>query len=911
MSASPTGKIARDENYSPVIAFLDNVANEIKSVTPETPLPTVANFLVVAKTSELPRPSSTTASAGDLLGTSIAITGMDAVEPVAQVSTLTPANVNINDTFTAIINGVSISYVATAATVKNVVDGLVDAINNSSQGDIVNAENTTDSKVTITAQTAGIAFTITSSVVTGIGLNTQTLITSTTQANIPASPQIYDFGATPFTPHIDTIYKVVINGTTVSFTCTVATVANVVNGLVSAINNDVTVKDVVLAEAVDSATRMTITAKVAGTSFTAVTATAVAEVYRVTPAHVQVGDTFTVVINGTSIDFIATVATVANVTLGLTNAINGTTGIQDLVLAADQTTYLSITSKTAGTPFTCTSSATAGTTTTNQKTTVATTTPNTPYTAPEAQQEKLTPAIVEIGDIFTATINGHACSYEATEATVADVCNGLAATINLNVDVKDDVTAVDHVTYITIISEIAGTGFTCVPSTTDGGGNNTQTLTKETLQVNVVEIPAVAQVSTATPANVEIDDTFRVTINSHNVDFVATAATVANVVAGLVSAINADVTVKDVVLAENITSTYVKITAKVAGTAFTIAGSAIAGTGANNQSAASVLYTNNVQAVTVQQIVANQAAVAQVSRVTPTNVEVNDSFSVTVNGTVKTFVATVATAANVTAGLQALLDALPAVSASDQNTYVEIVADVAGTSFTISSTTINGISPNTQTLTVATTTPNTPDGLGNVILAESAAHGLTVDQLYPCTIAGVVGNTNANGNRMIKPKSTITFEIYDTDGVTPIVSNAAWISGGVVACVHYFKDIINKTGGRGILRSWRITIENDALITTSFTLFLYRSQPTTVADNAAKTVLYSNRTALLGYVAGTARQFFPTNSDSLQIVGTTSIEVASDTKDIYAELITDAGITIQASKRISIELSIEQRQSIS
>jgi hypothetical protein len=50
---------------------------------------------------------------------------------------------------------------------------------------------------------------------------------------------------------------------------------------------------------------------------------------------------------------------------------------------------------------------------------------------------------------------------------------------------------------------------------------------------------AVPQVNTITPASVGIGNTFNVTINSKTVSFVATAATVANVVAGLLAALQA------------------------------------------------------------------------------------------------------------------------------------------------------------------------------------------------------------------------------------------------------------------------------------------------------------------------------------------------------------------------------------
>jgi L-cystine uptake protein TcyP (sodium:dicarboxylate symporter family) len=68
-----------------------------------------------------------------------------------------------------------------------------------------------------------------------------------------------------------------------------------------------------------------------------------AQVDDITPAVVEIGDTFTVTINGTSVSFVATVATVANVTAGLTAAINGNATLSALVTAVDNTTKVTIT----------------------------------------------------------------------------------------------------------------------------------------------------------------------------------------------------------------------------------------------------------------------------------------------------------------------------------------------------------------------------------------------------------------------------------------------------------------------------------------------------------------------------------------------------------------------------------------
>ena len=81
---------------------------------------------------------------------------------VAQVSTLTPTNVEVGDVFTATINGKSISFTATAATVENVVAGLVAAWNASTIPEMleITASDEGDGKVTLTHGTAGVPFSV-------------------------------------------------------------------------------------------------------------------------------------------------------------------------------------------------------------------------------------------------------------------------------------------------------------------------------------------------------------------------------------------------------------------------------------------------------------------------------------------------------------------------------------------------------------------------------------------------------------------------------------------------------------------------------------------------------------------------------------------------------------------------------
>ena len=91
----------------------------------------------------------------------------------------------------------------------------------------------------------------------------------------------------------------------------------------------------------------------------------VSQINTLTPAAVDIGDTFTVTINTKAITFTATVATVANVTAGLVALLQASAEPEFARITwTDSTTLITATAKVAGTPFTQTSSSTGGTLTT-------------------------------------------------------------------------------------------------------------------------------------------------------------------------------------------------------------------------------------------------------------------------------------------------------------------------------------------------------------------------------------------------------------------------------------------------------------------------------------------------------------------------------------------------------------------
>lgn len=108
----------------------------------------------------------------------------------------------------------------------------------------------------------------------------------------------------------------------------------------------------------------------------------------------------------------------------------------------------------------------------------------------------VTPANVEIGDIFTITFSSEPdstgsvstadVSFTATAATVANVTAGLAAAVAASTEelVEDVIAAVDNTTKVTLTNTEAGIPFYVTTSTTNGGGADTQTLTPVVVQTN-------------------------------------------------------------------------------------------------------------------------------------------------------------------------------------------------------------------------------------------------------------------------------------------------------------------------------------------------------------------------------------------------------------------------------------------
>ena len=311
-----------------------------------------------------------------------------------------------------------------------------------------------------------------------------------------------------------------------------------------------------------------------------------------------------------------------------------------------------------------------------------------------AQISTLTPANVEIGDIFTATINSVDIQFVATATTVANVTAWLTAAINLSAE-NWVVTAVDWTTLITITSDVAWTAFTLTGTATNGWGNDTQTLTAATWTANVA---AVAQVDTVTLTGTSGTAVMSgVGGLSEPITFaLAWTTDLTQTAADFVTTSAADYAVVGITVTSSAAT--IIFTAAVAWTA---------------HAAPVVTNATGDLAGTNAATTANVAAVAQISTATPALVEIGDTFTATLNGTAVAFVATAATVANVTAGLTAAINLSAqagVLTAVDSTTTVTITSDAAWTAFTITCAATAWGWDDTQSLTAATGTANVSAG---------------------------------------------------------------------------------------------------------------------------------------------------------------------------------------------------------
>jgi len=148
------------------------------------------------------------------------------------------------------------------------------------------------------------------------------------------------------------------------------------------------------------------------------------------------------------------------------------------------------------------------------------------------------------------------------------------------------------------------------------------------------------------------------------------------------------------------------------------------------------------------------------------------------------------------------------------------------------------------------------------IVITCTAHGLADGD--PVTIAGITGNTNANGDYYAKVTgySATTFALYtDKALTTPRAGNGAHGGTGLVHRLFRLKNIFRTAGGSGYITKVRVITDLSTWV-DRLKLHFYSTPISAIADNAVFTLLWANRAARLGAATMPAMATEGTGSDS-------------------------------------------------
>ncbi len=188
-------------------------------------------------------------------------------------------------------------------------------------------------------------------------------------------------------------------------------------------------------------------------------------------------------INGTVVAFTSSTTAILSATAAV-NAANSTPAITagwTVTNAGGTSATVTVTRLTAGTAgnFTMTSTATTNTFITNGAS------PSTNGTNNTAQVDTVTPANVEIGDIFTLGYSGTTVSFTATAATAINAANGLITNWNANTTLAAIATATGTGSGTVILTAVtANTAYTFSTAVQNGTHNAVGLTIQATLSMN-------------------------------------------------------------------------------------------------------------------------------------------------------------------------------------------------------------------------------------------------------------------------------------------------------------------------------------------------------------------------------------------------------------------------------------------
>ena len=486
----------------------------------------------------------------------------------AQVDTvnLGAGTYDVGDAITLTVGQTSASYTVQAGDSLNAIAaGLRHAINNGTPGATVTAA-LSGNNVTLTAATAGTAFS------SSVSVSDQTALTNTatlthTQANQTAQAQVETFNFGTASLNSQDSISVTINTHVYSVTSTATTaVGTAIDSLVTQINSanlGVTAAKV--------GGLLTVTANSVGTAFTAsgsmtdhTAATNAGQPTDTTTTnnlvgHVQhstvtlgntpydAGDVIKVTINDGANHVASYTVTGGETNADIVNALRSTingmglslqASVQNGVLKLDGTSEASTFQVTAETENTGFQTNTAD---------LATATPNQQLVLAVKQVETITfdaPQTLDIGDVYSVKIGNTTIEYvvDGTEGSLAKVLSNLKGFINIE-SANLGLTATSDATSIVLTASAAGTGFNFEPAHVTNaleGGNAAYAVTA--LFDVTANRPISVQVDTVTVNGGDLDagDTLTITVDGVSANYqVGANDSTADALLGLKAAINA------------------------------------------------------------------------------------------------------------------------------------------------------------------------------------------------------------------------------------------------------------------------------------------------------------------------------------------------------------------------------------
>ena len=441
----------------------------------------------------------------------------------------------------------------------------------------------------------------------------------------------------------------------------------------------------------------------------------------------------------------------------LVSALNGnatTSGFS--TAAAGGSNTLTLTSKTAGDPFSITSIGSTGSTgtisrATNQANVVA---------VAQVDTYNISGMTVETGDTMTVTLDGS--TYTTASLTASASATDVANALNTAIGGSEPVTVAASGNNLTFTANAAGTSFISGSfSTTAGMGNTTENTSavaqEDTLTVNL------GGNAIAAGDEIEID------VNGTSVSYTAvgTDTTAADLATGIANEINASAVNGSVTASAAANDGTFTITSDAAGTAFSLA----------NNTLTIASGTLNIANTTT-----NVSAVAQVDTLNylSANLASAGTLTVTLGGSTYTTasLAASASATDVANALNTAIGGVEPVTAAASGNNLTFTANVAGTPFNLSNTTTSALFSTTANNVVAQQQVETV-----TIGADSTAAGggqIAVGDQYSVTINGAAYSTTATAGQSASELRAALLSLVNTDGASVVTASTGAAAGELV-----------------------------------------------------------------------------------------------------------------------------------